>query len=492
MQTIKIKYQCNDLLWVDTLLMYQTQYSSCLHFTYNRIFDSENNITEIELRLLSKTLNNIKLLDSWFIQSSIKEAKSIYNSRKTLEFSLTEWQKEHWNNDQIEKAKRKFEYSKMRPIFGSKKLFFKRQNHKITNEEYKIKKLSPLYSIGESNNKSIKGNRKFKINLDLNSITFQPNKNKHFILKLQNVKNRLSDLQKLYILQEEHKIAISYKIDQEFIYISFDESVLPQNTNKITSIKNRVMSIDMNPDYIGWSIVDWKSENKFNIIKSGVFSLKQLTNELKSLKGKQLKSSSKEKKYLNNKRNHETLEISKNLIQIALHYKCELFGLEDLNIKSSDKNKGKNYNRLCNNTWLRNTLVNNLSKRCHIFGIKIFKVKSEYSSFVGNFLFRHLNLPDMCLASFEIGRRTYEFYSQYIIKSKEQKKNIIFPIIDKFKRFYMKSLEEFHIEDELTLYEIYKSFKKVKKTYRLSIDLWNQQFIRCFSNKSKIKYILFN
>ena len=79
--------------------MYQTQYSSCLHFTYNRIFDSENNITEIELRLLSKTLNNIKLLDSWFIQSSIKEAKSIYNSRKTLEFSLTEWQKEHWNND---------------------------------------------------------------------------------------------------------------------------------------------------------------------------------------------------------------------------------------------------------------------------------------------------------------------------------------------------------------------------------------------------------
>ena len=147
MQTLKLKYSCDDLLWSDILTIYQTQYSSCLHFTYNRIFDSENNITEIELRLLSKTLNNIKLLDSWFIQSSIKEAKSIYNSRKTLEFSLTEWQKEHWNNDQIEKANRKFEYSKMRPIFGSKKLFFKRQNHKITNEEYKQKKLSPLTKI---------------------------------------------------------------------------------------------------------------------------------------------------------------------------------------------------------------------------------------------------------------------------------------------------------------------------------------------------------
>ena len=46
---------------------------------------------------------------------------------------------------------------------------------------------------------------------------------------------------------------------------------------------------------------------------------------------------------------------------------------------------------------------------CDIFGIKYIEVKPEYSSFVGNFLFRSLNLPDMCLAAFEIGRRTYEF-----------------------------------------------------------------------------------
>lgn len=484
MQTLKIKYKSDDMMLYNTLLQYQKQYSSCLHFSYNRIFDNSN-ITEVELRQLLSNLNNIELLDSWFKQCAIKEAKFIYNSRKTLEFTLTEKQKQKWNNDQIEKARRKFEHSKLRPIFGSKKLFFKRQNNKITNEEYKRLRLCPLYSIGESNNKCIKGNRKFRIQDNLESIIFQPNKNTHFTLKLQNVKNRLNDIKKLYILQEQHKIAISYKIDDEYLYISFDESILHQDANKINPIKNRVMSIDMNPNYIGWTIVDWKSENKFNIVKSGVFSLKDINDDT------QIKTLN-DRKYFTNKRDHEILEISKQLIKISLYYKCELFGLEDLNIKSSDKQKSKSFNKLCNNTWIRNTLVNNLSKRCHIFGIKIFKINPAYSSFIGNFLFRHLNLPDMCLAAFEISRRVYEFYNQYITKIKQQKKNIIFPIIDKFKRFYMTSLEEFHIDDNLTLQEIYSSFKKVKKTYRLSIDLWNQQFIRCFSNKSKIFQIYFN
>ena len=55
--------------------------------------------------------------------------------------------------------------------------------------------------------------------------------------------------------------------------------------------------------------------------------------------------------------------------------------------------------------------MNNLTKRCNIHNIKLLKVKSEYSSFIGNFLYRHLNLPDMVLASIEIGRRGYEFYN---------------------------------------------------------------------------------
>ena len=52
----------------------------------------------------------------------------------------------------------------------------------------------------------------------------------------------------------------------------------------------------------------------------------------------------------------------------------------------------------------------------------------------------------MCLASFEIGRRTYEFYNQYIIKTKDIKKNIVFPDLQMYNSFLTKSLEEFGLE----------------------------------------------
>jgi len=80
-------------------------------------------------------------------------------------------------------------------------------------------------------------------------------------------------------------------------------------------------------------------------------------------------------------------------------------------MKSSDKELGTKFNKLVNNNWNRNTLINNLTKKCNIFNIKLLKVKPEYSSFIGNFLYRSLNLPDMILASIEISRRGYEFYN---------------------------------------------------------------------------------
>ena len=51
----------------------------------------------------------------------------------------------------------------------------------------------------------------------------------------------------------------------------------------------------------------------------------------------------------------------------------------------------------------------------------------------------------MILASIEIGRRGYEFYNQYIVKTKEIKKNIIQPDLNLFNDLVIKSLEEFNI-----------------------------------------------
>ena len=77
----------------------------------------------------------------------------------------------------------------------------------------------------------------------------------------------------------------------------------------------------------------------------------------------------------------------------------------------------------------------------------------------------------MILASIEIGRRGYEFYNQYISKTKEIKKNIVQPDMNMFNKLYLKSLEEFKLQPTYKdLIELYYFFKKSKLKYRLSTD----------------------
>jgi len=458
MQTIKLKYKTSDEN-LSVILDYQRQYSSCLHFAYNRFLEEEHissmfNYLKSDSSILQKIkkLNNISLINSWFMLSLIREAYQIIEARKDQKI-----------------------------IFGGKKNFFMRMKNKITKEEYKILKLNPLCNIGCANSK---GNRFFKIDQELNSILFKPNRATKIQLYLENLRGKYRDILKnLYLRQENKNLSITYKLDSKHIYLTFDEAKLTtfQETAKI---ENRVLALDLNPNYIGWSIVDWASENQFKVIKSGIYSFKALNDKEYSFKEMKLDSSDSRRIHLSDKRRFEAFEVSKNIINKALYYKVEMIAIEDLFIVSSDKANGKNFNRLCNNQWLRNDFVNNLTKRCNIFKIKLLKIKPEYSSFIGNFLYRSLNLPDMILSSIEIGRRAYEFNLQYIIKTKEKKKNIVQPDLTLFKSLVIKSLEEFDIKEELkSLIELYYFFKKSKKMYRLSLDQFKDLKFSRFSSK---------
>ena len=446
MQVLKIKYQTDDQS-LHIIQDYMKQYSSAQHFVYNRIQDNKS---QKDIKQQVKQLNNVNLLDSWFVQCIFYDIPKV---------------------DKV--------------IFGGKKNYFQRLKNNISKEQFKLKRLSPIYSIGEVVNKSVKGNRKFHIEQDLENILFKPNKLTKINLQLIGLNKRKQILSKLYQKQERKEIKIAYKLDLEYIYIIFEETDIYNYETKF--IKNRVLSLDLNPNYIGWSLVDWKSEAEFNVIKSGVYSIKKLNDKDFNLKNKGYNSDSKERKYISDKRNFETIQIVKNIVDKSIYYKCQIISIEDLNIKTSDKELGKRFNKLVNNSWCRNTFVNNLTKRCNIHNIKLLKVKSEYSSFIGNFLYRHLNLPDMVLASIEIGRRGYEFYNQYISKIKEIKKNIIRPNLSMFNKLYLKSLEEFKLQPIYKdLIELYNFFKKSKLKYRLSIDDFNLQFSRFTSSKSYI------
>lgn len=452
MITLKLKYTTESSN-LDIIQECRKQYSSVLHCAYNlRFNDTSEKDTEHQL----KTLNNISLIGSYLKKCAVKHATQLLENKSDKPM-----------------------------IFGGKKNFLQRCQGKISKEDFQEKRLSKLYIIGESNQHA---NRFIQINSDLRSFTFKPNRSTNIQLTINGrYKRYQSTLEQLYVLQQDKEIPLTYQLDDEYIYITYDEDIFRNLNNK--PIVNRVFAIDLNPNYVGWSVVDWKGSSEFKVVTTGVISTKDINDFDNSLTG--LPSTDSKKHYINNKRSYEVYEIAKYLVQIATHYRCELFITEDLSIKSNDKGIGKRFNKLVNNQWNRSKLISNIKKRCNIQGIRFLSVQANYSSFIGNFLYRDLELPDMVLASIELGRRGYEFSLQYIKKLKDKVKNIIFPLISDFSDRYVKSLEEFKISGEVnSLKDVYYRLKNTKSRYRVSLDeLVHLKFCSCFSSKSKVKQI---
>ena len=438
--TLKIKYSTDEQSKT-RILEYIKNYNNVFRFTYNRLHENDKLKTK-EITELQKSMNNI-FVDSHFKNSAIFDSKTLLH------------------NDKV--------------IFGGKKLFIDRCQNKISKDEFQLKKLRPIYSVGESPQK---GNRKFSIVTE-NHIIFKPTKEEHFLLEINPSKNYQKYLIQLSDLASQKKISIDFKLGFEYIYVSFDLNKL-KNERKITSkIKDRYFAIDMNPNYVGYTIIDWIDEKNYKIIDKGCFSLKKLNDFDDSLKGKGFSSESKERKYISNKRNYEISDIAHKLERIAKHYRCEFFVMEDLSIPSKDNGKGKRFNRLCNQQWCRNRFCNILKKLCKLDKIKILEVIPNYSSFIGNLVYRSEKLPDFVLSSIEISRRGYEFNHQYILKDKEQKKNIVFGNFDEDKVIYIQSLEELGISEPFSSFkELYDKVKKSKVRYRFPLEQCSMMVFR--------------
>ena len=484
MQTLKFKieHKHNDLI-----IEYQKQYSILLRSAF-KYFQKEDKIDSLfnyekgssNLIQKLKSLNNINLMNSWFIQCAVNEAYQLHKSYQSkldeynqkLDRKIELLNKQTLTYLEKKELKKINKINKPKVIFGGKTNFIQRCKHQISKDEFKVKRLNPLYSIGTA--KPYKGNQKFRISEDLSKVIFQPKCKEKYELNLIGVtKGYKQILNKLYNLQQLKELPITYKLTSSHVYISFEEEKLYKDEFNFSKIKDRYMSLDLNPNYIGYSIIDWNSSNEYKIIDSGVYSFKELNDVYKTLKG--TNSSDKKKIWLNNKRNYEIIEVAKNLINKCCYYKVENFIVEDLNIKVKDRDKGKNFNRLCNNTWIRNKFLNNIIKRCKIFNINYLEVLPQYSSFTGNIIFRHLNLPDQVLSSIEISRRGFEFKHQYVLKDKPQIKNIVKIDINNdsiFKDLYIKSMEEFNVQENFKdIVDTYYYFKRNSKLlYRVSLD----------------------
>jgi len=437
MRTIKLPIQISndDKNFLET---FQRQYSSIIHWFYNRIL--EDNLSSSEMEQNVKQLNNIELLDSWFIRCARIKADSIKKS-------VIELNKTRKEDDQIDFKK---------VIFGTKYKFYQRLTGKISKEEYKKNKLSLINCQGEI---SYGGNRKFKLNIDNKQIIFKPSCGKKILIILPKLRKSLFKV--LKNIQERH-ILYSIELSTEYIHISFNETDIEKHESK--SIQRRILGIDLNPNYIGYSISDFDENGKQTIIVKKCYDLTKLTENL------DIKSDDSKKIYQNNKREFEIIKIAKDIVKQAIHYQVDKISLEKLEIISKDHNKGREFNRLVNNMWNRNLFIKKVKMEANIFSKKVVDVFPMYSSFIGNL--QH-DCFDPVNASLEIARRGLNAY----VKGSK-----LFPTLS-VKDLWKKYLTP-EIKDWKSLFEKIRDIR-----YRVSLEdleMSSQEFSRIFYKRKRI------
>lgn len=364
MITIKLPYKSTDEFQV-LLKELRHQQSCAIRVAYNRLKDG-NKLKDINEYL--RKLNNTEKLTSWFLYSATSEAKTIF-SRKSKSI-----------------------------IFGGKQSWIDYNKKRITKEQFKLNRLCKLSVIGESLQD---GNRHFEIDIDNNKLVFKYKCKQHFELTLPKIRKKYKEQLKFIQSQAENKKQpFSVSLDETYIYISFE----PEKKPLLNLNRKRLMSVDMNPNEIGYSVLEFDNQDEFKVIDSGIIDNSNLNTYLKGLP-----NTNNKKKYQTNKRTFEIYNISKFLVEKAKHYNCSKFVLEDLTIGNKNFNKGNKYNRLVNNNWQRVKLETNIKKRCEIYGIELVKANPSYSSFVGNLLYSK-KYPDPICSAIEIGRRGYKIF----------------------------------------------------------------------------------
>lgn len=360
MTTLKLKYKSSPE-FQEFLLTLRKQFSCAYRYSYNRLYDG---LSKKEIYALIPTLNNVDLIKGRLINDCIDFVHRLYEKDKK---------------------------SNHKSVFGGKKNYILRCKEKLTKEQFLQKRLIPLYLQGETVRN---GNRNFNLDVINNIITFKYNKDYHFDLQIITSKNQLKQLIELQYLcqQKQHKFTVT--LNHNLINISFD--VIKNEVPDL--LEKRFIGIDLNPTNIGMSVCD----KNMKVIDSYDFEFSEIINKIKILKKS---SDSKENKYLNNKLNHEILDISKRISTISKHYKCKFIFIEDLEFKSSNGSKGKAFNRLTKNLWKRNIFIQNLEKRCLTNNQKLYKINPAYSSFIGNCMYDNI---DPVNSSIEIARRGYE------------------------------------------------------------------------------------
>lgn len=271
---------------------------------------------------------------------------------------------------------------------------FKRlQRGLISKEELKESRNIGILSEGEALKK---GNRLFEIDVENSKIVYKRSRKEHFDLVIVEKLNekRRSILLKIQNLMSEKKIPVTFRLKKDKIYLSYDEKIVEKEKQFRNLFQNRVLGIDLNPNYFGISIIEFNQKDKFKVLYKEVIDLTELQKKSK------------------NKVHFELYEINHHILKLCKTWCVSKLAVEDLKFKKSNKFWSKDSNRLCKSQFRYSFVKQHLNTLCNVYGVEVIEVNAAYSSIIGNFIHGSDNCPDMVAASIEIARRCYHKFQR--------------------------------------------------------------------------------
>lgn len=413
------------------------EYSSVVRFAYNRFTEGKK---EKEVRSLCRGMNGIKLLNSWLMQCAVLEGRDI-----------------HTRN--IENATSGVTG---KIIFGGKKTFELRKQGKITKEEFQDRRLRFLCTQGE---RLHKGNRMFDFSqLREGKLVLKVNRHNHIVLEIPHQrKNYRRKMDEIVELSMRKELTVSVRMNGKSIHLTYEEPV----RTDYNPIKNRYVGIDLNPNHVGVAVME--DDRVLHVRSFDVFRItKKITSNGES-------SDSPRSKYLNNKLDHEILEISKEVGKIVEEYRVAFIFLEDLDgVDFGNSGKGRRFNRITRNLWKRKLFEGNLKKRMSILGVRVFSVNPVYTSIIGNLQHEYF---DPCNAACEVARRGYE-----VIIKKSKKFYPDFSVKDTIPDLWKKQ----GMELEKDWKGVFGQIKNAKLRYRVPLEDVVHRSLQMKSKHSKV------
>lgn len=441
---------------------------------FKKEFIERFNLNDILYRSLVSLINAQKKAKEKIDIEKQQIADEIYEDISTGEITGWEAFKEFRRAKRLEKS------IKTDNVFGTKSLLRRitkecnkeiRDYDKINRlkKEYREKRIQPIYVMGEANQN---GNRFIDFGkLLVGRIIFKPSARRRYEIDLdlnaiRSMRKELLELQKLI---DKKEISVTVSISKTTLTLSYDEEILKgfafdakryreekkeikaqhylEETEKEMlkecarnlflekkqrmmsdgKIKDRVVSVDLNPTNIGVSILEKdNSERGYRIIEAfcidftGALTVKIKTynphkDELKWFDEMKRPHRFSEMSYdaswvydrqrkQNNKLTHEIYEALGYIFNRALYLKCEKFIIEDLNVKPVKKTDkfANESRRQVNNLWHKKKFLDKIAMKCHETGIELVTVNPVYTSFIGNIQHQFV---DSTNAAVEIGRR---------------------------------------------------------------------------------------